>query len=210
MVVNAAPVPALTLDRGTGTAPHTATFDIAATDADGDRLSYELDYSDGQSATGVPPASLAHRYDATGAYTARLTVRDARTLTTTEAVVTVTDHGARARPLAAALHARRRPRHVHPRPDPRLRGHADRDDHRQRHAHPSATAAARPGFLVSDTTALRRPLEVRNTGGAFSPLSSAVKVPSTVEFRQRIEAGDVLRPGTYAKTLTFTLSVTGP
>ena len=52
VVVNAAPVPALTLDRGTGTAPHTATFDIAATDADGDRLSYELDFGDGQSATG--------------------------------------------------------------------------------------------------------------------------------------------------------------
>ena len=67
-----------------------------------------------------------------------------------------------------------------------------------------------PGYLLSGTTALARPLEVRTTSGAFAPLTSAVTVPNTVEFKQAIAAGDVLRPGTYAKALTFTLSVTGP
>ena len=32
----------------------------------------------------------------------------------------------------------------------------------------------------------------------------------TFEFRQRIGANDALRTGTYAKTLTFTLSTTTP
>jgi hypothetical protein len=63
---------------------------------------------------------------------------------------------------------------------------------------------------VSGTTALSRLLEVRNSGGAFSPLNSPVRIPNSVEFRQRIAETDVLRPGTYAKALTFTLSVTGP
>ncbi len=55
-MVNAAPVATLTFDRETGAAPHTATIEIAATDADGDRLTYELDFGDGQAATGMPPA----------------------------------------------------------------------------------------------------------------------------------------------------------
>ena len=38
----------------------------------------------------------------------------------------------------------------------------------------------------------------------------AVTVPNTVEFMQSIAAGDLLRPGTYAKALTFTLAPTSP
>jgi hypothetical protein len=34
--------------------------------------------------------------------------------------------------------------------------------------------------------------------------------PLTLDFRQAIGAGDALRSGTYAKTLTFTLSTTSP
>ena len=34
--------------------------------------------------------------------------------------------------------------------------------------------------------------------------------PVTLDFRQAIGAGDALRSGTYAKTLTFTLSTTTP
>ena len=67
-----------------------------------------------------------------------------------------------------------------------------------------------PGYLLSGTTALARPLQVRNANGAFAPVTSAVAIPSTVEFRQSIAAGDVLRPGAYAKALTFTLSSTTP
>ena len=32
----------------------------------------------------------------------------------------------------------------------------------------------------------------------------------TVDFKQHIDAADALRTGTYAKTLTFTLSTTAP
>ena len=32
----------------------------------------------------------------------------------------------------------------------------------------------------------------------------------TIDFAQRIDADDALRTGTYAKTLTFTLSTTNP
>ena len=34
--------------------------------------------------------------------------------------------------------------------------------------------------------------------------------PVTLEFSQAINAGDALRTGTYAKTLTYTLSTTSP
>ena len=57
-VVNAAPVATLVLDRDTGPAPHTATIEVGATDADGDRLTYELDFGDGQPATGTRAGRL--------------------------------------------------------------------------------------------------------------------------------------------------------
>ena len=157
----------------------------------------------------MPPASLAHRYDATGAYTARLTVRDARTSTTTEAVVTVTTT-----PPAPGLSLQLST----PAVDlgtfiPGLTRDYTGTLTATTTGNGTLTVSDRggsPGYLLSGTTALRRPLEVRNTSGAFSPLSSAVTIPNTVEFRQRIAETDVLRPGTYAKALTFTLSVTGP
>ena len=55
-----------------------------------------------------------------------------------------------------------------------------------------------------------------NVGSAASPLN-LLMYPApvsndavTFEFRQRIGANDALRTGTYAKTLTFTLSTTTP
>ena len=75
---------------------------------------------------------------------------------------------------------------------------------------PSPTA---PGRLVNGTFALPQPLLA---GG--SPLPATLKTwaaPTsnevlTVPFTQAIGAGDALRTGTYAKTLTFTLSTTTP
>ena len=67
-----------------------------------------------------------------------------------------------------------------------------------------------PGYLRSGTRTLARPLEVRAAGGAFTALTSAVAIPGTVEFRQRIDATDVVRAGAYAKALTITLAPTTP
>jgi hypothetical protein len=86
------------------------------------------------------------------------------------------------------------------------------------------------GRLVNGAFALAQPLQVRATNGAnpssaFQPLSTtaggsvtllnyssptAGADPVTLGFRQAIGATDVLRAGSYAKTLTFTLSTTTP
>jgi sugar phosphate isomerase/epimerase len=86
-----------------------------------------------------------------------------------------------------------------------------------------------PGHLVNGTYALPSPLNIRainstNPTQAFAPLAEATGTPTTlltytgpvnsdvvtIGFRQTIGAGDVLRTGTYNKTLTFTLSTTAP
>jgi hypothetical protein len=90
---------------------------------------------------------------------------------------------------------------------------------------PSATATGR---LVNGTFSLPQPLEASatsaaGTGGAFAPLSTtgaplgllSYSGPVsndmvTISFRQAIGANDALRTGTYAKTLTFTLSTSTP
>lgn len=90
---------------------------------------------------------------------------------------------------------------------------------------PSTTATGR---LVNGTFALPQPLEAMaassaGTGGAFAPLSTSgaplglltysgpvSNDAVTLSFRQAIGANDALRTGTYAKTLTFTLSTTAP
>jgi hypothetical protein len=77
-------------------------------------------------------------------------------------------------------------------------------------ADPSSTA---PGHLVNGGFSLPSPLLA---GG--SPLPATVKSYSgpvsndavQIGFSQHIGAGDALRTGTYAKTLTFTLSTTSP
>jgi hypothetical protein len=75
---------------------------------------------------------------------------------------------------------------------------------------PSATA---PGRLVNGTFSLTSPLQV-----AGMPLPSTVKTYTgpvandnvTVDFKQSIAANEPLRTGSYAKSLTFTLSTTNP
>jgi hypothetical protein len=90
---------------------------------------------------------------------------------------------------------------------------------------PSATA---PGHLVNGAYSLSQPLQVRainaaNPGAAFAPLSgntpttlltysgpTAGADTVTVGLRQVIGATEVLRSGSYSKTLTFTVSTTNP
>jgi sugar phosphate isomerase/epimerase len=89
---------------------------------------------------------------------------------------------------------------------------------------PSATAT---GHLVNGTFALSQPLQASasnaaNPTGAFAPLGDAATTlitydsPTagadsvTIGLRQAIAGDEVLRAGSYSKTLTFTLSTTQP
>ena len=86
-------------------------------------------------------------------------------------------------------------------------------------ADPSAMAT---GHLVNGSFSLPQPLMVK-ASGAFAPVGGSAN-PTTlltyaapvsndavaVSFQQAIGASDALRTGSYAKTLTFTLSTTNP
>ena len=87
-------------------------------------------------------------------------------------------------------------------------------------ADPSSTATGR---LVNGTFSLPSPLQVASGSAAFANVGgSAAPTPlltysgpvsnnvATVNFKQAIGSSDALRTGTYAKTLTFTLSTTTP
>jgi predicted extracellular nuclease len=80
-----------------------------------------------------------------------------------------------------------------------------------------------PGRLVNGTHTLRSQVQINANGGAFAPLradngplalaSWSEPVSSRVVdlgFKQSIAADEGLRTGSYAKTLTFTLSTTAP
>jgi hypothetical protein len=217
-VVNAPPAARLDVDADSGLAPHTLHATITATDADNDRLTYALDFGDGQTATGTLPAgAIEHRYTAAGAYTAHLRVTDGRDPVVAERAVTVTSARAQPEPapttpLSLTLSA--------PAVDlgtfipglardygGTLTATTTGPAATLRVADPSRAAR---GHLVSDTAALAEPLQVRATSGAFAPLDSTVTIPTTIEFKQSIGATETLRPGTYGKTLTFTLSTTTP
>jgi extracellular elastinolytic metalloproteinase len=217
-VVNAAPVARLDVDADSGLAPHTLHATITATDADSDRLTYTLDFGDGETSSGALPAGpIEHRYTAAGAYTARLRVTDGRDPVVAERAIAVTTAQAQSAPtptipLSLALGA----------PAVNLGTFIPgvaRDYGGTLTATTSGLAATlrvsdpspnARGHLTSDTAALAEPLQVRATSGAFAPLDSTVTIPTTIEFKQSIGAGETLRPGTYGKTLTFTLSTTTP
>ncbi|RKQ92103.1 amidase [Solirubrobacter pauli] len=65
-----------------------------------------------------------------------------------------------------------------------------------------------PGHLANGAFRLVQPLQVQLTPAAFAGPVSNAKVAIT--FRQPIGAQEPLRTGTYARTLTFTLSTTTP
>jgi hypothetical protein len=85
---------------------------------------------------------------------------------------------------------------------------------------PSSTATGR---LVNGAFSLAAPLQVAAGAAAFAPVGGSAAPTSlltysgpvsndvaTVNFKQSIGANEALRTGTYAKTLTFTLSTTAP
>jgi len=84
-----------------------------------------------------------------------------------------------------------------------------------------ADPGANPGHLVNGAFALPSALQARADGGAFGAVSGAPltlltytgpvsNAPVAIDFQQSIGSTDALRTGTYAKTLTFTLSTTNP
>jgi hypothetical protein len=72
--------------------------------------------------------------------------------------------------------------------------------------------------LMNGGFALPQELQVRNSAGAYQTMPAGLRFwggPTSsevvpVDFKQSIGANDALRTGTYAKTLTFTLSTTSP
>jgi hypothetical protein len=84
-----------------------------------------------------------------------------------------------------------------------------------------ADAGASPGHLVNGAFVLPSALQARANGGAFGTVSGSPltlltytgpvsNAPVAIDFQQAIASTDALRTGTYAKTLTFTLSTTNP
>jgi hypothetical protein len=80
---------------------------------------------------------------------------------------------------------------------------------------------ANPGHLVNGAFVLPQALQARANGGAFAPVGAAPATlltyngpvshaPVALDFQQAVGVTDPLRTGTYAKTLTFTLSTTNP
>ena len=109
--VNAAPTATLALDGPTGIAPLAVRPTITGADPDHDRLTYKLDFGDGQIATGTLPVSLvAHRYDTQGVYTLKLTVDDGRATATDTGQVTVTTPQPTSRPRRPRSRRRSRSR----------------------------------------------------------------------------------------------------
>jgi hypothetical protein len=65
-----------------------------------------------------------------------------------------------------------------------------------------------PGHLSNGAFSLPEPLQVSITPASWTgPVSNA---SVAIAFKQAINADDALRTGSYAKTLTFTLSTTAP
>jgi hypothetical protein len=220
-VVNAAPTAALVLDRASGAGPLTVVPTPFGGDDDGDRLTYQLDFGDGQTATGTLPVALAgHRYDAPGVYTIKLTVSDGRATASDAKQVTVTTPLGDTSPLPPPpLDA---PLSLSLSASTLSLGTFIPGVARDYTTSLTATTAGNgtltvsdaganaPGHLVGLTGALAQPLQVKATNGAFAPLTGAVTIPTTVEFKQSIAADEVLKPGAYSKALTFTLTVTTP
>ncbi|WP_051324831.1 M1 family metallopeptidase [Candidatus Solirubrobacter pratensis] len=72
----------------------------------------------------------------------------------------------------------------------------------------AALTVSDPGHLANGAFTLPEPLQVQITPAAWTaPVSNATVA---IAFKQHIGATDALRTGTYAKTLTFTLSTTNP
>jgi PKD repeat protein len=87
---NTPPTANVTASPHNGSAPLNVTFELAGADADGDALNWTLDLGDGNQTNGTElPATYEHSYNASGNFTATLTVSDGATAATDSVNVTV-------------------------------------------------------------------------------------------------------------------------
>ncbi|WP_224484392.1 PKD domain-containing protein [Robertkochia aurantiaca] len=86
------PSAAFTADPLSGTAPLEVSFDASASSDDGSIVSYEWDFGDGNTGSGI---TALHTYQTTGSFTATLTVTDDQSNSSTEtATITVNENTA--------------------------------------------------------------------------------------------------------------------
>jgi hypothetical protein len=72
----------------------------------------------------------------------------------------------------------------------------------------AALTVSDPGHLRNGAFTLPSPLVVELSKATWT--APVTNDPVTIAFKQHIDATDALRTGSYAKTLTFTLSTTTP
>jgi PKD repeat protein len=227
---NVAPViSSITAGPNKGTAPLATQFDVTATDADGDTLTYAWDL-DGNGTVDSTVRNPAFRYETAGTYTAKVTVSDGKL--TAERTVTVTVEGAAVTQpvqigsdVAPTLGLTLGP----VTPFAGFVPGVDRDYTSTMTAAVVSTAgdakltvndpgATKPGFMSNGAYSPSQPLQVRSGTGAFGGLPATLRTYSAptgrdivpVEFKQSITATDGLRSGRYSSTLVFTLSTTTP
>jgi PKD repeat protein len=96
---NTAPTAGLTLDASSGVAPLPVQATVTGSDADGDALTWTLDFGDGSALSkgSLPHDPVGHTYDMAGTYLARLAVSDGKLTTVKTATIVV----GLAEPLAA-------------------------------------------------------------------------------------------------------------
>lgn len=92
---NHAPTGAITANQTAGKAPLKVTFTLNATDADGDKVSYTVDFDgngtvDAKQANATFPAHVNHTYANAGVYNVTYTVTDGKNSTAYKAKVNVT------------------------------------------------------------------------------------------------------------------------
>jgi hypothetical protein len=102
---NTAPVANLTASAQNGTAPFSVTFNLTASDIDGDNLTWTFDADGNGSAeangTGAQlPLSIQFNYTSAGSYNATFNVTDGRLATQAVLVITVTSGGGTGGPPA--------------------------------------------------------------------------------------------------------------
>ena len=91
---NRPPVAAVSASPTTGATPLTVAFNGgASSDPDGDALTYVWNFGDGSAVVQTTTPTTSHVYTTSGAFTASLTVRDARGATSTQAATVRIDVG---------------------------------------------------------------------------------------------------------------------
>ena len=199
-VVNAAPIATLALDRDTGPAPRTATRRSPPPTPTATASATSWTSATARS----PPARCRSRSSGTATTPlaptpSALTVRDGRARDAPSARSRSPRRRAR-RAAAALAAAQRHQRSTSARSSPASPAttrRADRDDHRQRHAdrRRPRRRTRLPASARHDRA--RAAAEVRDTSGAFAPLTSAVAVPNT----RRVQAADRRRRRPAARRL---------